>query len=149
MSPLSFFADLISPVLDNLNSYLPTFALSESIQHKLITFVLNRTIGRFVDQPGLPPNQVVGDVTDGKIGFARLKLKPEVSGGDIEVTTLIFRPFFVDIEHQRPHSVWYSLGIRFGSYRRFIRSAPLSQPSVRAILHRGRYHPYSISDQGD
>jgi hypothetical protein len=79
MSPWSFLSDLVSPVIGSLNSYLPVFGLPEGVQHKLVGFILRRTLGRFVKHDGLLARQVDEGISSGSISFGRLELDAKVS----------------------------------------------------------------------
>lgn len=78
MSPLSFLSAFALPSFSSVNSYLPTLSLPENIQQKLVSFVLRRTLGRFVQHEGLLGDKVETQVATGRIAFGRLELDPSV-----------------------------------------------------------------------
>jgi len=82
MSPWSYLSDLVSPVIGSFNSYLPVIGLPDSVQRKLVAFVLRKTLGRFVKHDGLLAGQVDEGISSGSISFERLELDPKVSSSD-------------------------------------------------------------------
>jgi autophagy-related protein 2 len=78
MSPFSFLYNFTLPSLSSVNAYLPNLFLPENIQQKLVSFVLRRTLGKFVQHDGLLGDKVETQVASGRIAFGRLELDQQV-----------------------------------------------------------------------
>jgi autophagy-related protein 2 len=78
MSPFSFLFNFALPSLSSVNAYLPALSLPENIQQRLVSFVLRRTLGRFVRHDGLLGDKVETQVATGRIAFGHLALDSDV-----------------------------------------------------------------------
>lgn len=57
---------------------MPYLSLPENIQQKLVSFVLRRTLGKFVQHDGLLGDKVETQIASGRIAFGRLELDQQV-----------------------------------------------------------------------
>jgi hypothetical protein len=101
MSPFSFLSSFAFPTLPSISvpdigSYLP-----ENIQKRLVSYLLQRTLGRFVKKDGLQLERIEAEINQGRIRLEGLQIDVEVNilslSYDFSVLT-VYMTYFV--EHQ-------------------------------------------------
>jgi autophagy-related protein 2 len=78
-SMFSFLSAFSLPTLSNFTTYIPGLSLPDNLQKRLVSFVLRRTLGRFVQHDGLLSERVDAQVSSGKLKIQRLDLDHAVS----------------------------------------------------------------------
>lgn len=78
MSPLSFLSSFTFPAwssipVPSIGSYIP-----ENIQKRLVSYLLQRTLGKFVKQDGLQLEGIEAAINQGRISLTGLQIDTEV-----------------------------------------------------------------------
>lgn len=79
MSPFSFLSSFAFPTFPSISvpdigSYLP-----ENIQKRLVSYLLQRTLGRFVKKDGLQLERIEAEINQGRIRLEGLQIDVEVN----------------------------------------------------------------------
>ena len=76
MSPLSFLSSFAFPAwssIPSIGSYIP-----ENIQKRLVSYLLQRTLGKFVKQDGLQLEGIEAAINQGRVRLEGLQIDTEV-----------------------------------------------------------------------